>query len=106
MGLWEHGFLSLHSWDEAIGKMQPVQVVHAGLASGTWLILGKEKVQLLEMNGFLPKNRHLECKPSWNLSSYPGPGAVNASEKEKGGLSNQGESEPSNLLTLSWVGAL
>lgn len=90
-----------------MSKTQPALVLHAGLASGTWLVLGKEKVQLLEMNGFLPKTwPHLEYKPSGNLSSYSGPGAINAAEKEKGGLSNQGESEPSNLLALSWVGAL
>lgn len=29
---------------------------YGGLASGTWLVLGKGKVQLLEMNGFLPEN--------------------------------------------------
>lgn len=63
--------------------MQPALVLHAALASGTWLVLGEEKVQLLEMNGFLPKNwPHLQCKPSWNLSSYPSSGAINAAEKE------------------------
>ena len=47
---------------------------YAALASGTWLVLGKEKVWLLEMNGFLGWNcSHHECKLSWDLSSYPGP---------------------------------
>lgn len=43
-GLQGHDSSASTSGDEASSKMQLALVLHAGLASGTWLVLGKEKV--------------------------------------------------------------
>lgn len=64
---------------------------YAALASGTWLVLGKEKVWLLEINGLLCRFwSHHECKLSWDLSSYPGPQSNQCCRERKGWANKPG----------------